>query len=118
METIEQKIGDHWNKVTRKAGRMRWVHFPLIHQILNTRIAGHECEGRNSDALNLVLSKRLSGEKLPKAISIGAGIALHEQNLVDLGLVEHFDIFDLSSARIEIGKKRNPDLRSSTFQFF
>lgn len=84
--------GKKWKKPT--AGH-RWGDQPALVGFLNTRICPlHET------GIYGAIREAASAGLLTRAVSIGSGIAAQERELVSRGLVEHFDLFEISPDRI------------------
>lgn len=74
----------------------RWQDNPQFATYFNDQICT-EFEGGNHGALR----KAAGGRALPRAVSVGSGTAHGERELVEKGLVEHFDLYEVSADRIE-----------------
>lgn len=55
------------------------------------------------------IRKASGGKTLSRAISVGAGTGVYERDLVKAGLVEHFDLFEVSADRVEQSQKNAAD---------
>ena len=53
-----------------------------------------------------VLRQRRPHDPYHRAVSVGAGNAQKEISLLELGVVSHFDVFELAEVRIEQGRQR------------
>ena len=54
----------------------------------------------------MLLRKHFPNIKFSKALSIGCGNGYKEIMLIEEGLVDNFELFELSTKAIEIGKKK------------
>lgn len=96
----------HWNKIHglgRFNSKVRWWQCPTIIRHVNRRICGQPLDGITSGDIAL-LKARYPGRKFENAVSIGCGNGNKELELVKSGLVSHFDLFEISSVRIEQGR--------------
>ncbi|MBA3543536.1 MAG: methyltransferase domain-containing protein [Chthoniobacterales bacterium] len=83
-----------------------WWQVPLVRQHINRLVAGLPC-GTGASAGTVALLKRLAaGRVFRRAISVGAGVGIKEMLLLQNGLVEEVDLFELSSKRIAEGQER------------
>lgn len=55
------------------------------------------------------IRKASGGKALERAISVGAGTGVHERDLVERGLVKHFDLFEVSADRVTQSEKYAAD---------
>ncbi len=96
----------HWNslqKISWLNRRTRWWHSPSIIRHVNNHICGQSLDGITSGDIAL-LKSRYPSRKFARAISVGCGNGSKELELVKAGLVEHFDLFEISVASIERGR--------------
>lgn len=123
-DRLRSKVGGYWSRVqpTRsadgKAKRLRWWQSPYIVKDINRRVLGRAVPGVSQGLIELL--KQEFSEQLPfkTAISVGCGNAFKEIHLLKSGLVDHFDLFELSEARIEQGVRRAEKFElSSRLQF-
>ena len=103
-----QKIGNHWSRLDEEnkkkrlegAKKERWWQFPQIHQHINSNIDGGDAEhGFITSAINK--HKILPCER---GVSVGFGNGVKEIKLLKMDLVQHFDLYELSSGRVENAK--------------
>jgi ubiquinone/menaquinone biosynthesis C-methylase UbiE len=93
MDATQKFVGDVWSgKLVQKGAK--WHRIPAI----NRHIAGKL--GGGVRMLDPFLRRICEAGPLDRAISIGCGIAVTERQLVRMGGVRHFDLFDLSSDRL------------------
>jgi len=104
-DSAARRIAAHWDRRTLEAQpeRTRWWQSRAVRRHVNRLVSGQEYEG-TGEGLVMVLRERLRGRVLRRGVSIGCGIGNKEMRFVRLGLVERFDLFELSSARIEQGR--------------
>ena len=96
----------HWDKLQKfdwLSRRSRWWHSASIIRHINRHICGQALDGITAGDIAL-LKSRYPSRKFAKAVSIGCGNGSKELELVKAGLVEHFDLFEISSASIKQGR--------------
>jgi SAM-dependent methyltransferase len=100
---LARKIGNFWSK-NRAAPKTRWWDSPVIIRHINAIVNGEPIDGFSMGLINR--AKSLLGNRLPleKGISIGCGNGAKEMQLIGQGLVESFDLFELSDDRIAKGR--------------
>lgn len=82
-----------------------WWNNPFIVMKVNEIVCGQQLEGRDQ-GLIFLLKKRYSNLlPLSKGVSVGCGNASKEILLLQNGIAEHFDLFELSKKRIAEGIK-------------
>jgi len=116
-KSLAKKIGSHWSN-HKPLKRIRWWESPTIVRYVNSIVDGKYVDGRSSGLINR--TKKLLKDRLPleKGISVGCGVGLKEMNLIQQGIVKSFDLFELSSARIDHGRilaKKNGLEKNITF---
>ena len=96
----------HWDDVTgrKMPPRVRWWDSQLIVQHVNENICGEPLKTLGA-ATPVLIKRRFPGRTFPKAVSIGCGTGFKEMMLIEARLVEEFDLFELSKARLEEGTK-------------
>ncbi len=94
-------IDHHWSN--RSALRER-PQLPQIKTHVSKRICGIPT-ARAGKGLLIELQRRYP-EGFERAISVGAGQAAAEMDLLRAGIVEHFDIFELASGRIKTAREQ------------
>lgn len=104
-DATARRIAEHWDRRTRESPpeRTKWWQSRIVRQHINRLVSGEEYPG-TGEGLVMVLRRRLSGRVLRRGVSIGSGIGNKEMRFLRLGMVEHFDLFELSTARIERGR--------------
>ena len=103
-QLVLKKSGEYWSKVTREAKtatRKSWGHSKLIHEFLISKI--HPDGTASSPIIALFQRyKALYGEnKFKHGISIGCGNANRELALMERGLVDNFDFYEVSAERLK-----------------
>jgi SAM-dependent methyltransferase len=101
-----QIIDDHWsdqysNKI---APIVRWWQSDLIVRHVNERVCGEQVSGL-SQGLYRWLLRDFGPLPLRHGVSVGCGEGVKEIEALRLGLVEQFDLFELSAFAIEAGRK-------------
>ncbi len=106
MANMNQVVADHWDRVTHNPNpaRSRWWMSDKIIRHINKRVCGKDIPGVNQ-GLIVSLNKMTGGKKFKKGLSIGCGGGTKELNLVRQGIVEHFDLYELSQSRCNLAKE-------------
>lgn len=76
----------------------------MIRRHVNRLVCGEERE-RPSEGLHVLLERELGARRLGRGVSVGAGIGAKEMRLLQRGLVESFDLYELSARRIDKGRE-------------
>jgi hypothetical protein len=107
MDTAEalRKAAQHWSATvnTVRPSRGRWWQSPTICSHLNRTICGELVPGLGAGNV-AALRRRFPGRVFGRGISVGAGGAPLETMLVQAGIVERFDLYEIAQARIEQGR--------------
>lgn len=108
--SIIDKVDQYWSdreKLNKeeKNLKLRWWQSPHIISNINKRVCGESVSGA-SQGLNHYIKIKYK-DKIPfkNGISVGCGTGKKEMLLIKQGLVNHFDLFELSTHRIEEGIK-------------
>lgn len=106
MEIDRKKIGDYWSTQTRLASplRTRWWQIPDCLQHINKVVAGVPVAGFSQGLTNLAIEIAADLAPFKRGISIGCGTGEKEMKLLQSGLVEEFDLFELSVERVQQGQ--------------
>jgi SAM-dependent methyltransferase len=108
-EGLEARVGARWDELSARArpARTRWWESARVRAHVNQLVCGQRCAGPSEGLLRL-LSQRLVERgittPLASAISIGGGHGYKESLLLEAGLVERFEIYELSPARVRAGR--------------
>jgi SAM-dependent methyltransferase len=96
----------HWTRKAKQPyqGPTRWWQHPVIVRHVNKSICGAPVDGEAAGDVSL-LEGRLPGRVFGRAISIGSGTGVKEVSLMSAGLVSHFDLYEISDARIQQGRE-------------
>lgn len=81
-----------------------WWNWPRIVEHQSELICGErlQASGWNAGLIRQIRAQ-FPGRTFRQAISIGGGVGTKEMNLITLGLVEQFDLFEISESRIAAG---------------
>jgi SAM-dependent methyltransferase len=92
-------IRDRWNRQQKPTStvRARWWKSRTVW--LHVNRIGYGLKDDSRFGLHSWLISQLPDAPFKRGLSIGCGIAAKEFNLLKLGLVERFDLYDLSTAR-------------------
>lgn len=99
-EEFAEKVGQYWSEratVERRAKPLQ------VRAHTSARICGVPTT-RAGEAVLIEMTRRYYGKRIERAVSIGAGLAAAEIDLLARGLVEHFLIFEYSEERIRRAK--------------
>ncbi|MFN2471275.1 MAG: methyltransferase [Gaiellaceae bacterium] len=96
----------HWTRKAKEPyqGPTRWWQHPIIVRHVNKSICGAPVDGEAAGDVSL-LERRLEGRVFGRAISVGCGSGPKEMGLMHAGLVSHFDLYEVSDARIQQGQE-------------
>ena len=110
ISKLQQEIGSHWSaKSTKSKGKSRFWQSPTIIKHINKRVCGTSVKGRHQGLTELV-KNRFPGRVFKHGVSVGCGAGSKEMSLIQQGLVEKFDLFELSQQRIEAGRIKAAEL--------
>ena len=112
-ENIENRIGEYWSKKQKSSNR--WWFDKRILRYINNLVYGQRIDGRSEGITRLL--KDYGPFNI--GVSVGCGIASKELRLMRRGIVNRFDLYELSENRIKQGKagaKKNN--LSERVQFF
>ena len=94
------RTGRFWDKASRPtAGFLQWGQVPLVKREIAKRYTGVPFTNHAEADLHFMRA-HCGGVSFERAISIGCGLARKELWLLQSGAVKHFDLFDLSGARV------------------
>ena len=104
-DRIARRIADHWDRRTEEKtpNRTKWWQSREVRRHINQMVSGERFEG-TGEGLVHVLKDRLEGRILKRGVSVGCGFGNKEMRFIRLGMVKHFDLFELSESRIEKGR--------------
>jgi SAM-dependent methyltransferase len=96
--TINETIGAIWDK---KSGRGKtasgnWWSCPRVYAHIGKKISG---------SFSDFIKSETQGRKFRRAISVGCGSGAKELKLVEAGIVERFELYELSKERVLAGQK-------------
>jgi SAM-dependent methyltransferase len=97
-----RRAAGHWNK-PRDLGRTRWWTSPQVHRHINRLVRGEAVEGPWG-GFHRCLSELAPRGGFRRAISVAAGHGGKELDLIECGVVQYFDLFEISEARVESGR--------------
>ncbi len=104
-ESALKAAAAHWStQALPEFARSNWWEHPAIVRYVNGRICGLPLEGMMAGDV-VLLSRLLDGGTAKRGVSVGCGVASKELVLLRRGLVEHFDLYEISDARIRQATK-------------
>lgn len=97
---LHKLSGRKWK--ARKPGT-RWQDNPHFLAYFNEQIApGSSPEAvAGLGSIHTALRRASNGVTLPRAVSVGAGTGDNERAMIKAGLVQHFDLFEVSADRVQ-----------------
>lgn len=102
MDALTMKrIGERWSARRKRPPRMRWWESPTIRRHISKKII----PGGTANGFWHVEALRAIGRTFPRALSVGCGNAYQEIALLEAGIVEHFDLFELAPQMIMDAKE-------------
>lgn len=103
MTNSTERITAKWNAQAGKKGKgTSWWEIPAYCGYMNLEVCGAPLPKVSQGAHERL---RKMGP-FQKAVSVGCGRATKEQNLLQTGTVQHFDLFDLSDERLRVAQER------------
>ena len=109
-KNLIKKIDRHWSNVTKHAAKsenlkLRWWQSSHIIQHINQLVCSEQIPGFSSGLVSN--AKKLAGDSIPYKIgvSVGSGSGQKEIGLIKQGLVNSFDLYELSETRIAVGRE-------------
>lgn len=90
----------HWSRPGAAAPRARWWMHPAILRHINALVCGQPLDGPWA-GLEQRMRTLAPGGVFRRGISVGCGSASKELGLLQRGVVERFDLFELSPERVE-----------------
>lgn len=106
MSDATDKAAAHWNGVTQSASalRTRWWQIPRVLMHINKLVCDEPLSGAVAGDVRRLL--KLGGkERFRRGISVGCGAGQKELLLVQAGVVERFDLYEIASERVRIGRE-------------
>lgn len=96
-----KKAAAHWS-TQPNLGKTRWWSSPTIHRHINRLVCGEAIDGPWA---GLEARMREFGP-FGCAVSVGCGNAWKELNLIRHGIVQSFDLYEISSVRVDQARER------------
>jgi SAM-dependent methyltransferase len=96
-----KRVAKRWSTAQSNPKVHWWTH-PVVLKHINKIVCGKSVEGAWA-GLEMRMQNLASQKMFQRGISVGCGSASKELRLLQKGIVEHFDLFEISSARIEQG---------------
>jgi SAM-dependent methyltransferase len=98
------KAAEHWARNTQPSARpgvRNWWQSPQIWRHINGLLGAENDAGQHSGFAALL--SKAAGRPMTRALSVGCGTGAKEMRLIRAGLVEHFDLYEITEPRIEMG---------------
>lgn len=99
------KAAAYWDSVSQTPPPLpiRWWQSPAINRHINAKVCGSPIDGASAGFRHLI-KRAVNGRPFNRAVSVGCGSGQKERALLRMGVVEHFDLFEISGVRIEQGQ--------------
>jgi SAM-dependent methyltransferase len=105
MDPRLKAVSEHWSRSDQGPTRTRWWQSPLVVSHINRTFCGKDVHGTDGGDIEL-LRRVADGRTFSRAVSVGCGNAHHEIQLLRSGVVENFDLFEITEARAEQARAR------------
>jgi len=107
MSHLQKNIGEIWSSryAKKDASKLR-IHWGQSKKVINhiTKLISCEHKDSISTAIQSKIRSISNNTFYHNAISVGCGKGNKEMDLIESGIVEHFDLYELSEKALEIGK--------------
>lgn len=100
-KSTQENIEKAWSNVPKRLPRTRWWESLAIKQHIAKKVCSFSPEDGNWGLQKL----KETNKCFKSAISVGGGSGGKEMQLLETGIVEHFDLYELSQERIQAGQK-------------
>jgi SAM-dependent methyltransferase len=95
----------YWDAQSRSTSQpICWWQVDEVTQHINRRICGEALPGFGAGARAL-LRRATGGRKFKHGVSVGCGVGAKEMWLIQDGLVERFDLYEIAGKRVEAGRR-------------
>jgi SAM-dependent methyltransferase len=101
-ETLVQ-AAKHWS-AAHNPGRTRWWNSPKVVRHINRLVCGEAIDGLSAGVMRR-MQQLVGTSPIGRGISVGCGNGWKEMQLVREGVVQGFDLFEISATRAEQGRK-------------
>ena len=98
---VSARASRHADSV-RHSGRFSWWDSPICQEYYNLSICG-KAASENGGGCREYLAAKLNGKALERAVSIGCGSGAKEIGLIEAGLVNRFDLWEIGPRVAEKG---------------
>ncbi|ARR54047.1 SAM-dependent methyltransferase [Rhizorhabdus wittichii DC-6] len=98
------KAAEFWSNVKPAAPRTHWWQHPEIVRHINRLVCGQALDGQAAGFQQL-LKDRMPQGGFRRAVSVGSGVAAKEIALLVDGVVQAFDLFEISEERLRASKR-------------
>jgi hypothetical protein len=103
MRSDLRKAAEYWSNRGPDIPRTKWWSNQIILRHINRIVCGQQIGGAFAGTAQLLLQK---AGALRRGISVGCGDGTKEMDLIAKGIVQSFVLFEISSARVEIGRNK------------
>ena len=84
--------------------RVNWWSSPTCRAYYNQAVCGEPVSGP-SEGCRVVLRRALNGRKLDRAVSVGCGVGMKEIAILEDGLAQSFDLWEISNTVADEGRR-------------
>jgi SAM-dependent methyltransferase len=103
-----KRAGNYWDEradqLSRVPPRTRWWDDETTRRHINALVAGVPIDGIHA-GFHQRIADMLAGRIAERAVSVGCGMGTKEMALLEMGVVRHFDLYEISASSIEHGKQ-------------
>jgi SAM-dependent methyltransferase len=99
VQAIDQQVGEIWDKKfkAQKSSSRHWWQWQAVYDHIGRKING---------SFPKFIQAETGNRRFERGISVGCGSGRKEFRLLQAGIVEHFDLYELSQERIASGRER------------
>jgi SAM-dependent methyltransferase len=108
--SVAAKVSSFWSKKTaeQQTGprlKLRWWQSANILRHINMTVCGEAIDGPSAGLIRRAFETLGDRQPFELGVSVGGGNGLKEMMVLESGLVQHFKLYELSTARIQDGRK-------------
>lgn len=105
MDAKLKTAAEYWDKPHQTPRRSRWWQHPGVLRHINELVCGKAIDGPFAGFHQKIAINKPNGAGFKRGISIGCGVATKEISLLVANIVQHFDLYEISPARLEQAQK-------------
>jgi ubiquinone/menaquinone biosynthesis C-methylase UbiE len=102
----EEKVDARWSNyyMTRHEKATRWWQCERIVQHVNKRVCGEPLSTLPHGIFRLLQQRLPHKVPIHRAVSVGCGTGNNEMAAITYGVIQNFDLFELSESAVELGR--------------